>query len=167
MALTFHTGYLPGAIGRVAQLHADYYTRAAGFGCAFEVKVATELSQFVARLDDQRSNGADLLLLALLDGQIQASIAIDGSQAQTESAHLRWFIVSDLLRGQGVGQQLLAQALAFVDAKKYAQTTLWTFDELAAASHLYLKAGFRLVHQARGQQWGKLVNEQMYLRDGA
>jgi hypothetical protein len=44
------------------------------------------------------------------------------------------------------------------------KTYLWTFEDLAAARHLYSKFGFRLVHEARGAQWGKEVNEQMYVR---
>lgn len=39
MTATLHRGYLPGCIGRIAELHALYYARAAGFGVGFEAKV--------------------------------------------------------------------------------------------------------------------------------
>lgn len=37
-------GYLPGSIGRVAELHGTYYHKHWGFSLFFEAKVATELS---------------------------------------------------------------------------------------------------------------------------
>jgi len=47
-------GYVPGAIGRIAELHAVYYHQVRGFGKFFEAKVAAELSEFVGRLDENR-----------------------------------------------------------------------------------------------------------------
>ena len=38
--MEFRLGYIPGCIGRIARLHADYYARTAGFGIEFEAKVA-------------------------------------------------------------------------------------------------------------------------------
>jgi hypothetical protein len=49
MSITLSEGYEPGCIGRIADLHAQYYARANGFGADFEAKVATELSQFCLR----------------------------------------------------------------------------------------------------------------------
>src|SRR5215472_3096171 len=43
------TGYTPGSIGRVAELHANYYQQHWGFGLFFEAKVATELAAFLGR----------------------------------------------------------------------------------------------------------------------
>jgi hypothetical protein len=37
-------GYIPGSIGRVAELHGTYYHKHWGFSLFFEAKVATELS---------------------------------------------------------------------------------------------------------------------------
>jgi GNAT superfamily N-acetyltransferase len=75
---------------------------------------------------------------------------------------LRWFITSDAIRGRGMGRQLLAQALAFCQQKAYPRVHLSTFEGLHAARHLYEKAGFQLMHQAPGQQWGVQVNEQVF-----
>jgi hypothetical protein len=38
------SGYIPGAIGRVAELHGTYYYKHWGFHLFFESKVAIELS---------------------------------------------------------------------------------------------------------------------------
>jgi len=153
-----HQGHLPGCIGRITALHAGYYAQAAGFGLAFEAKVASELAAFCLRLDPR----TDGLWLAVHDGEVHGAVVIDGSAGTAAGAHLRWFILSDTLRGQGVGTQLLGRALGFCRAAGHARVHLWTFDGLHAARHLYEKHGFRLVQQQRGTQWGRAVDEQRF-----
>jgi hypothetical protein len=126
-------GYVPGSIGRIAELHATYYQRHAGFGLYFEAKVARELGEFLQRYDERR----DAIWLARYAGRVEGSIVIDGIDAGTEGAHLRWFIASDALRGSG-------------------------FEGLDVARHLYEKNGFRLTLQRLGMQWGKEVTEQRF-----
>ncbi len=97
MATVLHQGYVPGCIGRVAELHATYYSPRAGFGLYFESKVARELAAFCEAYQE----GRDGLWLVRVDGRVEGSLAIDGSRAATEGAHLRWFIASDAVRGTG------------------------------------------------------------------
>lgn len=151
-------GYIPGSIGRVAELHGTYYKQHWGFGLFFEAKVATELAAFLSRCDQQR----DGFWTALVGGRIEGSITIDGSHAADEGAHLRWFIMSDALRGKGVGNQLIGTAIGFSRGRGYRRVYLWTFEGLNAARHLYEKNGFRLVGQQKGTQWGRAVNEQRF-----
>ena len=151
-------GYIPGSIGRVAELHGAYYHEHWGFGLFFEVKVATELSEFLGRYDDSR----DGFWTALVDGRVEGSIAIDGVHAEEEGAHLRWFIMSDALRGKGAGNRLINGAIDFCRGKGYKIVYLSTFEGLNGARHLYEKAGFKLVKQSRGTQWGMDVNEQRF-----
>lgn len=161
--MNLHLGYLPGCIGRVAEMHGSYYARTVGFGATFEAKVATELSAFCLRYQE----GRDGLWLATDGLRIHGSIAIDGSQHTESGAHLRWFITSDETRETGVGSRLLDAAMAFCEAQAYRSVHLWTFDELHAARRLYEKHGFVLTHTRRGSQWGKEVNEQGFTRDRA
>jgi GNAT superfamily N-acetyltransferase len=154
-------GYVPGAIGRVTELHATYYGLAWDFGLYFEAKVATELSRFLQRFDSAR----DGFWTANRGGRIEGAIAIDGAMAETEGAHLRWFILSDALRAQGVGNRLLHEAVHFCGQRKYSRVYLWTFRGLEPARHLYEKFGFRLAEQIEGEQWGKRVLEQRYVLD--
>ena len=158
MSMVIQMGYAPGCIGRVAELHALYYAEAVGFGVAFESKVARELGEFCERYDD-RSDG---LWLATRAGRIVGSIAIDGARAEDEGAHLRWFITADEVRGTGVGNALLRSAMQFCEHRGCRRVYLWTFTGLDAARHLYEKAGFRLVEERRGSQWGKEVDEQCF-----
>ena len=151
-------GYIPGSLGRVAELHGTYYHQHWGFGLFFEAKVATELAAFLGRYDEQK----DGFWTALVEGHIEGSITIDGAHAATEGAHLRWFIMSDELRGKGVGNQLMNTAMDFCRSRGYRRVYLWTFEGLNAARHLYEKNGFRLVEQHKGNQWGREVNEQRF-----
>lgn len=155
---TIHTGYIPGCIGQIVELHARYYHQHVGFGLAFESKVARELSEFC----EGYVEGRDGLWLVLDNDQVQGSIAIDGSKADQDGAHLRWFITSDLVRGTGLGKALLSSALMFCRSQDYDRVFLWTFEGLHAARHLYETFGFELVHQQRGTQWGLEVNEQRF-----
>lgn len=157
-------GTTAGAIDRVTELHAVYYQREWGFGRYFETKVATELAAFLERFDKRR----DGFWTAVAGGRIEGAIAIDGSQAATEGAHLRWFVVSDALRGQGVGGRLMGAAMAFCHSRHYDHVYLWTFEGLDAARHLYEQHGFTLVEQRTGSTWGPEVLEQrMELRNAA
>jgi GNAT superfamily N-acetyltransferase len=160
MSSTLSEGYVPGCIGRIAQLHASYYAATHGFGVEFEAKVASELNQFCLSY----TPGRDGIWLVRAP-EIEGSVVLDGSHVASEGrAHLRWFITSDALRGQGMGRQLLEQALAFADAQGYPLVYLWTFEGLGAARHLYESVGFQLVHQSPGKQWGTVVNEQRFER---
>ena len=158
MTFTVHSGYLPGCVGRITELHATYYHQFVGFGLFFESKVARELSAFCESYSADR----DGLWLALQSGRIEASIAIDGSHAHSDGAHLRWFIASDCMRGTGIGNVLLSSAVDFCRSQRYERVYLWTFEGLNAARHLYEKFGFRLVRQQVGTQWGSVVSEQRF-----
>ena len=128
------------------------------FGLYFEAKVAGELSAFLSRYDADR----DHFRTVCANDRVEGAITIDGIAADTEGAHLRWFIVSDALRGRGAGRQLLETALAFCRQKQYARVFLHTFKGLEAARHLYESMGFKLVQQQEGSQWGTTVSEQRF-----
>ncbi|MHB8830043.1 MAG: GNAT family N-acetyltransferase [Syntrophales bacterium] len=154
-------GYYPGTIGRIAEMHGAYYHRHWGFGLYFEAKVATELSQFMSRFEEGRDG-----LWTIHNGErIAGAVAIDGIKAdENEGAHLRWFIIDPQLQGQGWGRRLLNEAVSFCDGKGFRKIYLWTFQGLTSARHLYEAAGFRLVFQKEGGQWGTKVTEQLFER---
>jgi GNAT superfamily N-acetyltransferase len=151
-------GYFPGALGRVAELHGVYYHDHWKFGLFFESKVAIELSAFLKRYNDNR----DGFWTMVVDGRVEGSITIDGLHTESDGAHLRWFIISDVLRGRGVGNRLLDTAIRFCRRKCYHKIYLWTFEGLNPARHLYEKAGFNLIEERNGIQWGTAVNEQRF-----
>lgn len=159
-AITIETGYRPGALARCTEMHAQYYARTAGFGRPFEAKVAAGLAEFSERID-RSCNG---LWLAVREGEVVGTVAIDGEDLGSGIAHLRWFIIADDVRGQGVGRELLSAALEFCDRQGFRETHLWTFHGLDAARHLYETHGFSLAEEYSGGQWGKEVLEQRFVR---
>ncbi|EHS53849.1 transcriptional regulator, MarR family with acetyltransferase activity [Rhizobium sp. PDO1-076] len=169
-------GYRPGLIGRCSDMHARYYARTVGFGREFEAIVATGLSEFCTRIEHPDNE----IWTAIADEKIVGTIAIDGEDLNRHAspshipgevtghapriAHLRWFIVDDGQRGSGLGRCLLSAALAFVDARDFAETHLWTFRGLDAARALYEAHGFVLADETPGRQWGSEVMEQKFVR---
>ncbi len=158
MGAFIHEGHVPGCVERIVKLHAQYYAAHAGFGAEFESVVSRELAAFCEGLVPAR----DGLWLVMQDANIEGSIAIDGSHAGEDGAHLRWFILSDAVRGQGLGNRLIATALKFCADRRYPRVFLRTFQGLDAARHLYEKHGFRLVEEGGGTRWGKRVVEQRF-----
>lgn len=153
-------GYVPGALGRIVSLHGSHYHEHWGFDLFFEAKVASEFAAFLREYDPAR----DGLWLATADGRIEGCVAIDGSRAFSEGAHLRWFIVSDSLQGNGVGGLLLRSAMDFCRQQGYPKVFLYTFAGLDAARRLYEREGFELVKEHPGAQWGTEVLEQEFER---
>ena len=156
--ISIKKGYLPGSIGRITELHGLYYHQHWKFDLFFEAKVSTGLSKFLERYDEKR----DGFWLAILNYRVEGAIAIDGIKAEEKGAHLRWFIVSDTIRGTGVGNQLLESAIALCRDLNYKTVYLWTFEGLHPARHLYEKTGFKLIKQHTGNQWGTPVKEQKF-----
>lgn len=155
------TGYAPGAIGRITELHGIYYHQHWGMGLYFEAKIATELAAFLNRLDPAR----DGIWLAHIEGQIAGAIVIDGVDAETEGARLRWFIIAPEFQGYGLGNHLLSTALDFCKQTGFRRVYLTTFAGLDAARHLYEKVGFRLCEEQEDNHWGRTVLEQKFALD--
>lgn len=153
-------GYCPGLIASVVGLHASYYAANYGFGAVFERKVATEISEFMGRIESP----ANTTFSAFLDDTLIGSVTLDGEDLEEGVIHLRWFIVDPEAQGMGVGNLLLERAMSFVDAAGFERTRLWTFKSLDAARYIYEKYGFELVRENPGKQWGTEVIEQEFER---
>ncbi len=153
-------GYLPGMIGRIAEMHGTFYAREHQFGSFFEAKVASGLAEFSGRL----TNPCNRIWLALIQGRIVGSVAIDGEDLEQGEAHLRWFILDDGCRGHGAGKRLLTEAMNFCDSMGFSAVHLWTFNKLTAARRLYESFGFQLASEWEGEQWGSLITEQQFTR---
>ncbi|MGV3549143.1 bifunctional helix-turn-helix transcriptional regulator/GNAT family N-acetyltransferase [Rhizobium sp.] len=159
-AIEIHEGLLPGAIGRVAEMHGRYYAREWGMGSFFEARVASGLAEFSQRLD----RPVNRVWLALQAGEIVGSIAVDGEDLGDSKAHIRWVIMDDGLRGTGTGRRLVDAAVTYCDTQKFPETHLWTFKGLDAARKLYEAAGFVLAEEWSGDQWGQQLTEQRFVR---
>ena len=152
------SGYVPGAIGRITELHATYYKQHWDFDLFFESKVARELSEFLNRFNSVH----DGFWLATIGEKIVGAVASDGSEAKTSGARLRWFIVDPEYQGRGVGQKLLNEAVTFCRRTNTRRVYLHSFAGLDVARHVYEKFGFVLCEEKQDKTWGKLVTEQTF-----
>ncbi|MEW6443656.1 MAG: GNAT family N-acetyltransferase [bacterium] len=155
------TGYRPGAIGRITELHAAYYHEHWGLDLSFEIQVASELAGF---LEEFRA-GRDGLWLAGVEGAFAGSVAVDGRGAGKEGARLRWLIVPPVLQGLGIGKTLVRQAVDFSCQAGHGKIYLWTFRGLDAARALYEANGFRIAEEHDVDQWGRRLTEQKFELD--
>ena len=120
--------------------------------------MSRELSDFIENYDPYRD-----CIWSLHDGQnVEGSISIQGTANPPDTARLRWFIVSDRLRGQGAGAVLMETAIDFCRDCGLSSVYLWTFSGLTSARHLYEKFGFVLEKEVPGDQWGRGLTEQRF-----
>jgi GNAT superfamily N-acetyltransferase len=152
------TGYYPGVIGKVTELHAVYYFENWDFDTSFEAQVGKELSEFMVAFRPER----DGFWAARVAGEFAGAIAIDGSRAVVEGARLRWFIVAPRYQGHGVGGELMGEAIRFCRDAGHKRVYLWTFKGLNVARALYEREGFRLILEHPVDQWGSSILEQKW-----
>ncbi|MEO1160058.1 MAG: GNAT family N-acetyltransferase [Pseudomonadota bacterium] len=155
-------GYRPGAVAAITAHHINYYAREWGFGLPFETKVALECAAFFQRYDDR----LDRAWLVVRDDAIEGSLILDHDKAGEthDGLHLRWFIMSNRLRGTGSGRALMKKAVEFADETTDGRIWLTTFRGLGAARRLYEDFGFDLAGEVEGETWGRTVHEQLWLR---
>ncbi len=153
-------GYQTGMIGDVAAMHARTHGPIVGMGPTFESVVSRSMAEFMPRIGNPVNNSWSVVE----NGVVIGSISIDGEDLGGDIAHLRWFILSERLRGKGLGKVLLSKALDHCDAHGFGEIHLWTLKGLDAARALYEKNGFELADEYVGDQWGKAVTEQKFIR---
>ncbi len=154
------TGYAPTIIARSVEIMHLHMHRYFGFGLRFESRIATDLAEFMSRID----NRCNATWRAQLDGNIVGAISIDGQDLGDGLAHLRWFGVSEGLRGGGIGAALLSRAMEFCDQQGFREIHLWTVKGLDAARKLYENHDFVLAEEYHGSQWGTRILEQRFVR---
>ena len=154
------SGYEPGALGRVVELHGSYYAKHWGFGVAFESRVARGLAEFLASFDPSR-DGFWVVRREAGDGRIVGSLSIVGAR-DGEPTRLRWFILDESAQGRGTGRALMREAMDFCERAGHRHVYLTTFAGLDAARRLYEDFGFRLTHEGVDRTWGVPVTEQRF-----
>jgi GNAT superfamily N-acetyltransferase len=131
----------PGDLGWVLMAHGELY--AAEYGWSIDAVTAPIVAGYAT---DARP-GRDAAWVAELDGARVGSVFCVREDEQT--ARLRLLLVDPVARGHGVGRALVARCVAFARETGSARLVLWTNEPLAAARHLYLRAGFALT----GEEW--------------
>ncbi len=147
--------FRPGDAGRLIELHGLLYSQEYGFDHTFEAYVAKPLAEFM--LSQTRR---EKIWLVDFDGVLMGSVAIV-KHTETE-AQLRWFLLHPALRGRGLGNRLVQEAVAFCRESGYERVFLWTVSSLKAAAQVYLKADFQIAEEQTHKIWGCLLTEQRY-----
>ncbi|AKG53958.1 transcriptional regulator MarR family/acetyltransferase [Dehalogenimonas sp. WBC-2] len=138
--IVYKEGFQPGFLGRMTQMQGEYYDVVHQVpGLNFEVMMARQMCDF----HEQYIDGRDVVLTAHAGDMIVGYIAVVGSQQERTGARLRWFLIDERYRGQGIGRELLARAIDFCRAQGFTTAWLWTMEHLERARSLYESAGFK------------------------
>jgi DNA-binding MarR family transcriptional regulator/N-acetylglutamate synthase-like GNAT family acetyltransferase len=139
----------PGELGWVIHRHGALYAQEYGYDQRFEALVAQIVSGFVQRFDAARER----CWIAERRGQIVGSVfVVRNTKAE---AKLRLLLVEPAARGLGIGAQLIDECIGFARAAGYRKLALWTQSELAAARHLYTRAGFQRTGAQKHDSFGR------------
>jgi GNAT superfamily N-acetyltransferase len=146
--IVLRSGYEPGAIGRIGELHGRYYAVAWGSGAAFEIQVVRALCAFVEEYDPRTH-----VLLTAHTGDVLMGSAAVLRFPETRRAQLRWVIVDPAWQGQGTGRALLQAALDWCCERDVEICFLWTVEGLPASRTMYERAGFRVVERVEDARY--------------
>jgi DNA-binding MarR family transcriptional regulator/N-acetylglutamate synthase-like GNAT family acetyltransferase len=139
----------PGDVGWVVQRHGELYAREYGYDAQFEALVAVIAARFVQHLDA----GHERCWIADCGGTKLGSVFVVRQSA--EVAKLRLLLVEPEARGRGLGALLVGECIRFARRAGYRSMVLWTQSELAAARHLYERAGFRCTRRRAHHSFGR------------
>src|ERR1700722_11378244 len=144
----------PGDLGWVVQSQGALYASEYGFDSTYEGLVADIAAKFVASFDASRER----CWIADIGGNPVGSVFV--VRSSDDVAKLRLLLVEPMGRGQGLGQRLVAECIAFARACGYRRITLWTQSFLVAAQKIYQDAGFVQVKSEPHRSFGQnLIGE--------
>ena len=154
-------GAHPGLVGEIVRWHGRYYVQGRGWAPVFEALCSEQLGE-IARQWGTRDDVT--AFSAWRGGDFLAAVVMDARAGPRPGARLRFLIAADGARGLGLGNELLARALAWADRRREPAVWLTTVAGLEASSHLYRKHGFVLLEEHRDRTWGDEQMEQLWER---
>jgi GNAT superfamily N-acetyltransferase len=146
--IVLRSGYEPGAIGRIGELHGRYYAVAWGSGAGFEMQVLRGLCDFVEHADPRTH-----VLLTVHAGETLIGSAAVQCVPDPRRAQLRFVIVDPAWHGRGAGRALLEAALAWCRERSVDTVFLWTVEGLPTSRAMYERAGFRVVERVEDTRY--------------
>jgi DNA-binding MarR family transcriptional regulator/GNAT superfamily N-acetyltransferase len=146
----------PGDLGWIVARHGTLYAEEYGWGENFEGLCAQIVAEFAANYDARRER----CWIAEMDGENVGSVFL--VKDTDEIARIRLLLVDPAARGRGLGTRLTDECVRFAKAAGYRGITLWTHSVLAAARHVYGKAGFTLTSSEKRKSFGKSVVSEIW-----
>ena len=140
-----------GDLGWMVARHAVLYGQEYGWGEEFEGLCAQIVADFAKNFDPS----CERCWIAERDGENVGSVFLVKDAEGV--ARLRLLLVEPSVRGLGIGARLTDECLRFARQCGYRRVTLWTHGVLAAARHVYAKAGFTLTSSEARRSFGQDV----------
>jgi len=140
-----------GDFGWIVKRHAELYAQEYGWVEPFEGVCAQIVADFANKNDPQRER----CWIAEMDGE-NVGCAFLVADSDTV-ARIRLLLVDPKARGLGLGARLVDECIALARPAGYQKITLWTHSVLAAARHIYQKAGFTLTRSEERISFSKPV----------
>jgi DNA-binding MarR family transcriptional regulator/N-acetylglutamate synthase-like GNAT family acetyltransferase len=153
--------YRIGDIGWAIERHGTLYAQEFGWNAEFEALVATLFAHFATAHDAR----AERFWVAEVDGERAGCVFVVRNDKDPAAAQLRCLLVDPKGRGIGIGRRLVDRCLTFAKSAGYAKMMLWTNDVLAAARHIYIEAGFKLVEESPHRSFGHDLMGQIWARE--
>jgi GNAT superfamily N-acetyltransferase len=150
-----------GVLGWVVMAHGEVYAQEFGWDASFEVLVADIVARYAAHRDSAR----EAAWIAEVDGRRVGCVFCVADPERDGTALLRILLVHPDGRGRDLGRRLVGTCLQFARDARYERVRLWTNHPLAAARHLYLERGFRLMAEEPHHSFGVDLVGQTYELD--
>jgi DNA-binding MarR family transcriptional regulator/GNAT superfamily N-acetyltransferase len=147
---------MPGDFGWIVRRHAELYAREYGWTEPFEGLCAQIVADFANGYDAKRER----CWIAEMDSEPVGCIFLVKDSARV--ARVRLLLVDPKARGLRLGARLVDECVRFARRAGYKKITLWTHSVLAAARHIYQKAGFRLTGTEQHNSWGRPVTSEFW-----
>ena len=140
-----------GDMGWVIHREGTLYAAEYGFDQTFEALVARIVADFMSNFDPDRER----CWMADVSGENMGHIFLVKHPDEPGTAKLRLLLVEPHARGLGIGAALVGECVRFAREAGYKKVVLWTQSILVSARRLYEAAGFQLVREDPGRQFGK------------
>jgi len=148
-----------GDLGWVVMAHGEIYAAEFGWDTSFEALVAKIVADYATQHDSTR----EAAWIAEIDGRRAGCVFCVAADEMT--AQLRILLVDPSARGHHLGARLVDECISFAREAGYTKMRLWTNHPLAAARHIYLSRGFRLVAEEAHHSYGADLIGQTYELD--
>jgi GNAT superfamily N-acetyltransferase len=135
-----------GDLGRIVSLHGETYEPLGGYGLRFEAFVGQTIAEFILQNDAKGR-----IWMAERSGNLVGCAAI--VLRENSVGQLRWIVVNPNERGNGLGKDLVARALAYCRDQGCRSVHLETTDGLPVSEKMYEKLGFRVTSDTVEELW--------------